>query len=130
MENCKSCKKEFSIEEMVIMDRYKKKDGLETIRYYCRDCNNTKTKKYISTETGKNNLYKAIYKSIAKHRSKTNARQLLHYHLKQGNIIKPNYCEICDDNVKLQAHHTDYTKPLDVMWVCIDCHCLLDRLNN
>lgn len=26
-------------------------------------------------------------------------------------------CEICGD-LKVHAHHTDYSKPLDVMWLC------------
>lgn len=56
------------------------------------------------------------------------ARANLSYHLKQGNIIKPDNCSFCnieDDN--LHGHHEDYTKYLDVNWVCSTCHGKLHR---
>lgn len=43
-----------------------------------------------------------------------------------GRIIKPLTCTRC--NKKLQStrniigHHNDYTKPLDIYWVCQKCH--------
>ena len=30
-------------------------------------------------------------------------------------------CSQCS-NVKSQAHHSDYTKPLEVVWLCQQCH--------
>lgn len=30
-------------------------------------------------------------------------------------------CEVCGEQ-KVQAHHTDYLKPLDVQWLCFRCH--------
>ena len=35
--------------------------------------------------------------------------------------IKKQPCEICKDTI-VHAHHDDYTKPLDVRWLCPACH--------
>ena len=42
--------------------------------------------------------------------------------VRDGRIIKPNICEICNCICKPLAHHDDYSKPLKVLWVCPKCH--------
>ena len=42
--------------------------------------------------------------------------------IKAHKIIKPFICEHCKTEKKLHAHHKDYNKPLDVMWLCASCH--------
>lgn len=51
---------------------------------------------------------------------KNRARSMLHYHLKEGSIQRQP-CEICGD-MNTQAHHDDYSKPLDVRWLCVTHH--------
>lgn len=84
-------------------------------------------KKYRQTEEGKEKVYTAIYKSIKKYQEKQNARELLNYHLRKGNIKKPKCCQCCKKNKPLQAHHHDYTKPLDIIWTCATCHSIKDN---
>jgi len=48
------------------------------------------------------------------------ARRLVHDAVKSGRLTK-SPCVFCG-NVKVQAHHHDYSKPLDVVWVCFKCH--------
>lgn len=53
------------------------------------------------------------------------ARQIIRRKVFNGHIIKPNYCQECGMTVekeKLQAHHTNYDKPLEVTWLCPPCH--------
>lgn len=41
----------------------------------------------------------------------------------KGKIIKPVRCSMCGEcSPKIQGHHSDYTKPLEVIWVCHPCH--------
>lgn len=56
----------------------------------------------------------------AKNPEKTRARRLVSQALKSGKLIKQP-CEKC--GVKdVQAHHEDYSKPLDVVWLCFKHH--------
>jgi hypothetical protein len=68
-----------------------------------------------------------VYKSIKKHSGKQNARTILNQNVRRGKIIRPEVCPICEENPKVEGHHTDYSKPLDVVWCCRNCHRLLDR---
>jgi hypothetical protein len=36
--------------------------------------------------------------------------------------ITPQPCEKCGHALNVQAHHEDYSKPLDVVWLCGICH--------
>ena len=43
--------------------------------------------------------------------------------LRIGAIEKKKKCEICGvDNVVLDGHHDDYSKPFLVRWLCKSCH--------
>jgi len=51
------------------------------------------------------------------------ARRILNEGLKTGRIERPPACQRCGlETEKLDAHHADYTRPLDVFWLCGPCH--------
>lgn len=56
-----------------------------------------------------------------------NCYNKLRYALRKGKIIKADICQICGCDGKLQAHHDDYDKPLDVIWLHQRCHTELHR---
>lgn len=74
----------------------------------------------------KNHLKSKRYKlatskrMMEKYPEKWTARSLTKYAVKIGKLIKMP-CEVCGE-VKVQAHHKDYSKPLEVNWVCIGHH--------
>jgi hypothetical protein len=41
--------------------------------------------------------------------------------LRAGNLAK-RPCAFCGSDGKVEAHHHDYSKPLDVTWLCCPCH--------
>jgi flagellar biosynthesis GTPase FlhF len=53
---------------------------------------------------------------------KYDARQKVFWAVKLGFIKPKESCEICMKICKTQAHHIDYLRPLDVLWVCFACH--------
>lgn len=54
------------------------------------------------------------------------ARVALGNALKRGDVMKPPECQICAvANDRLHGHHEDYTRPLDVIWVCAACHAFI-----
>jgi hypothetical protein len=63
--------------------------------------------------------YKKI--QVERYPEKIRARQRIYYHKKAGNII-PGVCENCRTDKRIEAHHPDYENPLEVIWLCVDCH--------
>lgn len=58
----------------------------------------------------------------AKYPEKYKARSEVAGAVRNGRLIKPDKCERCARDYKIQAHHDDYGKPLDVVWLCTACH--------
>ena len=43
--------------------------------------------------------------------------------IRRGELIRPTVCEKCGETApKIHAHHDDYSKPLEVRWLCPICH--------
>jgi hypothetical protein len=61
-------------------------------------------------------------KSKANHPEKYAARTTLWSHVLTGRIIRPSSCSDCGVVCTPHGHHEDYSKPLDVVWVCVSCH--------
>ena len=53
---------------------------------------------------------------------KTKARVAVHYALKTGRLTRPDHCESCLKKRFAESHHEDYSKKLDVEWLCKKCH--------
>lgn len=50
------------------------------------------------------------------------ARHAVSVAIRNGELIRPLYCESCETQRAIHAHHPDYGKPLDVRWLCRSCH--------
>ena len=56
----------------------------------------------------------------AKNRDRLRVREAVKYALKSGKLVK-TACHVCGkDNV--EGHHPDYSRPLDVVWLCREHH--------
>jgi hypothetical protein len=58
-------------------------------------------------------------------KEKRSARRKVHYALEKGEIERPSKCQCCLTEGPVQAHHPDYEKPLEISWLCIECHNML-----
>ena len=53
---------------------------------------------------------------------KNRANRILKRAVESGSVNKPEMCECCGIVPVECGHHWDYSKPLDVYWLCRGCH--------
>ncbi len=79
----------------------------------------------ISRKTGMHATYVSNLLHLDRHR----ARKLTSSAIRSGKLVRPAACENCGgdwNGLGIDAHHTDYTKPLEVVWLCHLCHIKAD----
>lgn len=54
-------------------------------------------------------------------RQKEIARSYARVYRTRGHLL-PKPCELCNTPEGVEMHHTDYSKPLEVHWLCRACH--------
>ena len=42
--------------------------------------------------------------------------------VRDGRLVKPMMCSRCPATERIHGHHPDYSKPLEVVWLCPLCH--------
>lgn len=78
---------------------------------------------YAKTDRGKEVMRATRKKWIALNQVKRNAHNRVNNAVKNGAISKPDCCMICGNSARrIHGHHEDYSKPLEVIWVCPPCH--------
>lgn len=127
---CKECKIDQLLTEYWLL----KKSG-KLRRLTCRTCLKKRQAEYRKTESYKNSFKKSwnIYSKTEKGRAtikrsrekrissgKYKATFAVWYAKKIG-LIKKLPCEACGEK-KSEAHHCDYSKKLDIVWLCRQCH--------
>lgn len=99
------------------------------VSYMCSPCNTERCKKYRKTDHGKASIYKAVRKSTVKLMYKQRARQIVYEAIRHGKLKKPSKCTHCLEKKRLEGHHEDYAKPLEVIWLCKKCHTIHHKNN-
>lgn len=61
------------------------------------------------------------YRERADTKVKRDARLALNNAIRRGEIQRQP-CEVCGTELRVHGHHDDYTKPLDVRWLCVAHH--------
>lgn len=102
----------------------------------CKECVKAQVRTHYSNNREKYSEYekrrtqeparkKYISRACAKHRSrnpeKYKARSAVTNAIRDGRLT-PEPCKTCGTTKRVQAHHHDYSKPLDVTWECFKCH--------
>lgn len=77
-------------------------------------------RKYLATEKGKIAREKSTNKYKKSNLLKIKAQGVLAYAIKMKRIIKTP-CLVCGAE-KVEGHHPDYSRPLDVVWLCNPHH--------
>jgi hypothetical protein len=79
-------------------------------------------KKYLLTDKGKIARDKSLRNYNERYPLKKAAHILTSRAIRHGKLINPKICSVCNSTNLIQAHHDDYTKPIDVRWLCLSCH--------
>lgn len=77
---------------------------------------------YQSSDRGRERCNAAKKLFIQRNPWKRKAHIIVGNFLRDGKLTRPLQCECCGSECKPQAHHCDYSKPTDVMWLCKTCH--------
>jgi len=118
------------------------KDGLYA---WCKDCKADSQRYYRQTEVGKecHSKYQKKYRKTKFGKLKRNkgrklwklnypernkAHTAVHRALKNGTLFQLP-CEVCN-SLDSEAHHDDYSKPLEVRWMCHKDHMKFNKEND
>lgn len=64
--------------------------------------------------------YQRNYRKSGRGQQLTAAKQVVFWMIK-GGMLKRQPCEVCGE-IKVEAHHKDYNKPYEVVWLCRKHH--------
>ena len=80
-------------------------------------------KKVLRTTDDYKNYHNKKSKAWSKaNKEKTYAHNKVSFAIKSGKLVRALKCEDCLLERKTYGHHEDYSKPLKVNWLCVDCH--------
>jgi hypothetical protein len=142
---CKICGKEKSEDEFYKTDKHHCKEcikkrtrenrlkNLEYYREYDRKRGESKerierNKKYkerlrLEDPEKYDRIFHGIRKRFReKNSEKIKANGIIDDMIRYGKLERPDVCSICGIACTPQAHHPDYSKPKEVIWVCVKCH--------
>jgi len=144
--NCFKCTK-----EKKLSDFYKHKGMSDGRLNKCKECNKKDSKNYISlkikslewrlkerkrcrkkskensNKIKRNPKYQNSWN--LKNKEKRKAMAILNNYIRTKIMIKPDICTFSFDicNGKIEGHHCNYDKPLDVVWLCNKHHNYIHR---
>jgi len=130
MKKCRNCAEEKPVEEF-----YRHPRMLDGHLNICRDCVRRRVRKHrqendhvreYDRERSKKAERKEQRRKRGKlynkeHRERRYAHGVVAQALKSGTIEK-GPCHFCGTTEAVEGHHNDYSKPLDVVWLCRRCH--------
>lgn len=122
--SCKACRRAFAREH--------RQRNIERIRAYDRErghdeerkaANRRQYKRRVSTSEGKAREWKKARTWVKNNRSngKRTVNIMVSNAIRAGELT-PEKCWWCGSGEHIHAHHEDYTKPLEITWLCRDCH--------
>lgn len=107
----------------------------EKARAYSKNCTEDQKKarreyylKWKESDSGREYLKNIAKERRIKYRKQFKASQKVTDAVRSGKLIRPENCSLCGMIGKIEGHHADYSKPLEVIWVCRKCHMAIHRM--
>jgi hypothetical protein len=136
MKTCFKCKRELEPTEF-----YRHPMMGDGLLGKCKDCTKTDVKNryrerlatdptYIEKERARGREKYARLYAVGSNWQTPEAPESVKYHarsivaaaIRKGQVGRPSQCSECGVFGMIQAHHLDYYKPFDVLWLCSTCH--------
>lgn len=111
---CESHKEECALRSKQYAEKYPEKVVEQSYRYYHR---------WAGIKERSSGRWKKL------NPEKVKAHDLLEKAIERGTIKRPEICSKCGRKTKIEGHHSDYSKPLEVIWLCHRCHVRLHWRN-
>ena len=84
---------------------------------------------YARTDSGKEAMLRGNRRYLERNPSIGQAHTMVNNAVRDGKLNKPERCSKCKSSGKIHGHHSDYNKPLEVIWFCESCHAEWHRNN-
>ena len=124
---CSSCER--SLPLMEFGNNSRAKGGLE---WTCKECCGRVRRKWKRNNPGMKAKWDAEHKDSCRksrrkwehaNRVKTRVYKRVKYAIENGKLVRPDECSDCGcAESNIVAHHEDYSKPFDIVWLCVRCH--------
>lgn len=131
---CKDCYNNHNREYYKKTIKYQKERKIEYRKIKGKEIREKEAERYWNNlekeKARKAKFYKenkeVIKKRIKKYRKNNPDKRKAHWTvsnmIKSGKLKKPKNCSKCTSDRFLEAHHEDYSKPKEVIWLCKSCH--------
>lgn len=152
MKQCKTCETEKELSEFYVHKRMAdghlnickecvkqriakhRAENIDRIREYDKKRGNLEhrvlaRKQYSKTDAGKLAKQRGMRKYNKQHPLRYASHIIIGNAVRDGLLHKPNTCSECESTKNIEGHHDDYTKPMDVRWLCEKCHKQWHRLH-
>ncbi len=78
-------------------------------------------------EANRERMYEHTHAYIRRNWKRTLAHKKVYRYIKSGKLIRPETCSSCGNGGRIEAHHKDITKHLEIDWLCRTCHIAADK---
>jgi hypothetical protein len=95
--------------------RYLLQDRRSTARHNRRACSRRCASKLPK-------LTKPFHAPDGTNAEKVRANGLINMRIRRGQMVRPGACQHCGAKGKTDAHHPDYQRPAEVVFLCRSCH--------
>lgn len=121
---CKDCRREMDRERRKNDPCWAQKRKLQNHRYHMenREAIAERKKKWFESEVGKKSHRESSRKWKKQNTLKVLAHSAVERAVKRGELVPKERCEVCNSKHKIEAHHPDHRKKLQVIWLCKHCH--------
>lgn len=138
MKTCFKCRRELPLDEY-----YRHSQMGDGHLNKCKQCTRSDVRRHRADNLERVRLYDRLRNKTddrkIKHRLKNKAKRkkmgpdydrahnAVSRAVRKGSLIRPTVCQRCPATGDIEAHHDDYSRVLDVMWLCPVCHAARHR---